>query len=61
MTLDGLVKYYLLPLDDEILVRARNNNLTTDFIQHVGSIKLQLDALLQSSYSLIAQIKTVLT
>jgi hypothetical protein len=61
LALDNLIKYRLLPLDSEILDRARAENLTPDFVQHVLNTKLKVDALLQNSYSFIAQIKTALT
>lgn len=61
ITLDGFIKYQLLPLDNEILTRGHAENISPDFLQRIGSTKLQGDTLIQSAYSLIAQIKTALT
>lgn len=59
--LDGLIKFQLLPLDNDILDRARIGALTPDYITHIGKLKLQLDSLVQTAHSLIAKMKTSLT
>ncbi len=60
--IDKLVRYQLLPCDNEILERSQGGKeLSLDFRKQVVPLKLQLDSLIQTAYSLISQIKTALT
>lgn len=61
VTLDNLIKYKMLPLDNQILGNSAIDILSPDFVVEVGNLKVQLDTLVQTSYSLIAKIKTNLT
>lgn len=58
--IDIIIKTRLLPMDNEILIRARGNALTPEFMTQFGQVKLGLDSLVQKTYSLIAKIKTSL-
>jgi hypothetical protein len=59
--LDTLIKFQLLPRESELVDRSNKGTLTQDFLLECGTVKLQGDALLQKSYSLIAQIRTTLS
>ncbi len=59
--IDIIIKTQLLPMDNEILVRAEVNKLTPEFMAQFGQVKLRLDSLVQKTHSLIAKIKTSLT
>ncbi len=59
--LDTLIKFQLLPRESELVERSNKRTLTQDFMLECGTIKLQADALLQKSYSLIAQIRNSLS
>lgn len=61
LLLDNLVKQKLLPTEMEILDRSANGSLNREFVIEVGKLKLQIDSVLQDSYSLIAQMKTAFT
>ena len=56
--IDELVKYNLLPLDNEALER---NSLPSEYLGRVGTLKHILDTKIQKAYSLIAQMKTIFT
>ena len=56
--LDTIIKFQLLPREIELVDRSNKRSLTQDFMMECGTIKLQADALLQKSYSLIAQIRS---
>jgi hypothetical protein len=58
--IDLKIKTQLLPMDNEILDRAKVNKLTPEFLMQFGQVKLGLDGLVQKSYSLISKIKTTL-
>ncbi len=59
--LDALIKFQLLPRESELVDRSNKRTLKEDFMMECGVIKLQSDALLQKSYSLIAQIRNSLS
>ena len=59
--LDTLIKFQLLPQESELVDRSNKRILKEDFMIACGAIKLQADALLQRSYSLIAQIRNSLS
>ena len=56
--LDIQVKQVLLPLDNEVQNRSLTSSLTPDFINHVISVKLDMESDIREAYSLIAKIKT---
>jgi hypothetical protein len=58
--IDKLIKFELLPRENDLIERSNNSTLTKGNMLEAGSLKLQLDSLLQKSHSLIAQIKTSL-
>ncbi len=58
--IDQLVKYRLLPLDHEILDRARLGNLSEAFVREVGEFKLTLESKVRRANSLLANIRTSL-
>jgi len=59
--LDSLIKFQLLPRESELVDRSNKQTLTEKFLLECGGVKLQGYALLQKSYSLIAQIRTALS
>jgi len=59
--IDVIIKRDLLPLDDEILEQSNTRGNRNDLTQKAISVKEQLDALIQDSYSLIATIKSTLS
>ncbi len=59
--IDNLIKFQLLPRESEIVGRSNNGTLTEAFMIEAGQLKLYIDSLLQRAYSLIAQIKAILT
>jgi hypothetical protein len=58
--IDIIIKTRLLPMDNEIPVRASSNGLTPEFMMQFGQVKLGLDSLVQKAHSLIAKIKASL-
>lgn len=58
--IDSKIKFEILPLENEVLVKANNNTLDEVFLRFCAEKKLQMDLLLQKSYSLIAQIRNSL-
>lgn len=60
-TLDAVIKFELLPKENEIVDRSNRGTLTKDHLLEIGSLKLHIDLLLQQAFSLEAQIKTALT
>lgn len=61
VVIDDLIRLQLLPRDNEILDRARAGALSQEFMAQIATLKLNLDLLVRTAYSLIAQIKTALT
>ena len=59
--LDNRLKFELLPLDHEILDRARSRSIDEAFLQQVGETKLSMERQVRECYSLVAQIKTQYT
>lgn len=59
--IDHSIKYELLPLENEMLVRSSNASLDNTFIKYVSELKLRIDTNLQTAYSLVARIKATLT
>jgi hypothetical protein len=59
--IDELIRFQVLPQESAILELARINFISQDIIVKIGILKLHLDSLIQSSYSLISKIKTALT
>ncbi len=60
-SIDKLIKFELLPMENEILVRSMNDALDINYVKKVSEEKLKVDSQLQKAYSLISQIKTTLT
>ena len=58
MELDNRLKYELLPLEHEILDRARSQSIDEAFLRRVGETKLSMERQVRECYSLIAKIKT---
>lgn len=59
--IDTLIKFELLPRESDLINRSNNRTLTKGNMLEAGSLKQQLDSLLQKAHLLIAQIKTSLT
>ena len=59
--LNNLIRYELLPKENELVTRSNNGTLANAHMLEAGHLKLHLDSLLQKAYSLEARIKTVLT
>ena len=59
--IDNLIKFELLPRESDLVDRSNNKTLTKGNMLEAGSLKLQLDTLLQKAHSIVAQIKTSLT
>jgi hypothetical protein len=59
--IDNLIKFQLLPRESEIVGHSNKGTLTEEYMLEAGQLKLYIDSLLQKAYSLIAQIKTILT
>ena len=59
--LDYLIKFELLPRENEIVERSNNFILTESYILDALKMKMQVDLLLQKTYSLVARLKTALT
>jgi hypothetical protein len=61
IALDKLAKLELLPKENELVFRSNEHTLTNHHLREAGNLKLTIDALLQTAYKLVSQIKTVLT
>ena len=59
--LDRSVKYELLPLDLEVMDRARDRKLDHEFATKVAAFKLGMDRRLQEAHQLVARIKSNLS
>ena len=58
--IDNLIKFELLPRENSLIERSNNRTITKGDMLEAGSLKLQLDSLLQKAHSLVAKIKTSL-
>jgi len=59
--LDELIKTQLIPLDIQVSSTPMNDVLSQNLVDKVMLLKIELDTLMRSAHSLIAQIKVKLT
>ncbi len=61
LSIDGLIKFQLLPMESNIVDLSSKRKLTNEHMLNAAKLKVELDSLLQLAYSLVAQIKASLT
>jgi hypothetical protein len=58
LAIDSLVKYQVLPLDNQVLEETRNGLLPPQLVMKVANLKRQADSQTQNAHKLIAKLKT---